>query len=461
MQRLLGVITLGLLAACASLPNAEGQSAAAADLSRATGCSQKLADGTTPPASTSFISPRTAILPFYQWQSHSGYCGEVSMIQAGLNHGQWTSQYNARLLCGAEGSGLDAPRGTALSQTGPAGFCSAHAQQPDYNAQLLLEPTAPANVNTCLANYGLSFEQYDSASQPAGKAGYRHFIAWVKAQLIAGREITLGVLEPGGTDEQYDHIVSVVKIGTNHDPSDATYFGDDVLYIEDHGSMTFLNGKATNNPAIPPQASSTKACIPYVFGYTFDDLGKSAAEGHADDAHAYSILIPGQRAKVMTGGNGVANGPSVVAHDFATAVIGPVGEVLPVTLDINGTATNGKANPRDRVAGFAYESPFVGDADGEGCSNAPPASWMDITFGVTVSGLQAGTSYVLYEYDFDAVTGIGSAAALAVPTSAFNANAGQATHATPFVAEGPTFTTAVTRSSGTTVVFRAVPADAP
>jgi hypothetical protein len=48
-----------------------------------------------------------------------------------------------------------------------------------------------------------------------------------------------------------------------------------------------------------------------------------------------------------------------------------------------------------------------------------------------------------------------------VPTSSFNAQASLATHTTHFVADGPTFTTSVKRLSSQTIVFRAVPADAP
>ena len=458
-----GLLGLGLLAACSVAPSGEAEGESGSAVSQASTCSQKLADGTTAPTTKAFISPAQPVTPFYQWQSQSGNCGETSMIQAGLNHGQWTSQFNARLLCGAQGNGLDGEPGVSLSQTGPDAFCGAHKDAPDYNAQLLLEPTAAANVNTCLSNYGLTFEQYDSASQPTGKAGYEDFMSWVKAQTIAGHQITLGVLEPGGSDPQYDHIVSVVKIGTNHDATDATYHGDDVLYIEDHGSLMFLGGKETSNPAIPPQASNSKACIPYVYGYSFDDLGKTAAQGHKESAHAYSILVPGPSAKVMTGGDGASNNATaVMVHDFATAVVGPAGAgQKPVVLAITGTSTNGKANPKDRLAGFAYESPFVGNADGDGCSNNPPASWMEMTFDVTVSELEAGTSYNLYEYSFDRIEGVGSAAALAVPTTGFNANAAQATNVTPFTADNTTFTTSVTRSSDKTIVFRAVAADAP
>jgi hypothetical protein len=86
---------------------------------------------------------------------------------------------------------------------------------------------------------------------------------------------------------------------------------------------------------------------------------------------------------------------------------------------------------------------------------------MQITAEVTVSGLTAGTAYNLYEYDFTSVSGLGPAAALAVPTSGFNAHASMATHATPFKPTGGSFTETVTFASNQVVVFRAVPASAP
>src|SRR6516165_2718747 len=70
-------------------------------------CNQSLIDK-LPPATTYYIYPRVAIQPFYQWENNFGYCGEVSMIQAGLANGEWMSQYDARLVCGA-----------GLGQSGP------------------------------------------------------------------------------------------------------------------------------------------------------------------------------------------------------------------------------------------------------------------------------------------------------------------------------------------------------
>ena len=80
-------------------------------------CGQSLVDGSTPPSTVSYIYPRQTVQPFYQWENNDGYCGEVSMMQAGLNNGQWMSQFNARLICG-----------TGLSQSGPNGACASTSQ---------------------------------------------------------------------------------------------------------------------------------------------------------------------------------------------------------------------------------------------------------------------------------------------------------------------------------------------
>src|SRR5580692_10667511 len=38
------------------------------------------------------------IPPRYQWDANNGYCGEVSLISAGLYYGQYVSQYDIRAL---------------------------------------------------------------------------------------------------------------------------------------------------------------------------------------------------------------------------------------------------------------------------------------------------------------------------------------------------------------------------
>jgi hypothetical protein len=424
-------------------------------------CLQGRVDGTVAPKATIYLYPRHPITPFYQWEANDGYCGEVSLIQAGLGSGQWMSQLTAREICGAAGNGMDAPRGLPLSQSGPDGFCAAHKSTPDYNAQLLLEDDASANAATCLANARLDHRTYLYDGTP-GLPGYRRFLSWVKAETMAGHAVAIGVLVRLAPDEQYDHIASVLSIGTNHAPTDASYYDDDVLYLDDHGAIT---APLLDTPTIPPDSrKGASGCAPFVFGYTFGELAKTRLA--ADIApHVFSILIPGvPKSQTNTGGNGIGYGPTVTGRNYAFSVSGPEdsdGTTLPVTVRIASTTTAGKPNPMDPVAGYNYENPCIGsNTYGASCTNLPPTT-MSMTLEVTVSGLAASRHYNLYEYDVDSVSGTAASAALSVPTSRFNAQAGMAARVTPILAEGPTFVTRVDRSSRQTVVFRAVPQEAP
>ncbi|MGO9452354.1 MAG: hypothetical protein ACLQDV_15140 [Candidatus Binataceae bacterium] len=429
-------------------------------------CGQKLVDGTTPPATAYYIYPRQTVAPFYQWENNNGYCGEVSMIQAGLNNGQWTSQFNARLVCGS-----------GLSQTGPNGACAAHHGEADYNAQLLIEdpdtgvsgPNTYADAALCLSNSRLRAATFDYTGQSAGMAGYQQYMSWIKNEAIRGHQVTVAVLVSGGDGTQYDHEATVIKIGTNHSVDDSAYYLDDVLYIDDHGNYTFSDGEPASNPGIPPGAGSDVAgCTPYIFGYTFDSFANTREGANGKNAHGYSIVIPGSATiDTYTGGSGYAPVSIVGPHNYAFSVAGPEdlgSETLPVALTIVGpTYANGVANPRDPIAGYDYENPKIGNSNrGKSCTNAPPSAWMtNFELQAVVSGLTPGVAYNLYEYEFSSVAGVGSAAALAVPTQNFNANANLASHVTTFTAAASTYTTSVTTTSDKIVVFRCVPADAP
>jgi hypothetical protein len=429
-------------------------------------CSQTLVDGTTPPPTTSYIDPRTPVHPFYQWENNDGYCGEVSMMQAGLNSGQWMSQWNARLICG-----------TGLSQSGPDGACAAHHNQVNFNAQLLIEdpdtgvsgPNPYAHAALCLANSRLSASTYDYTHQPPGMTGYEDYMSWVKQQVIAGNQVTVALLINGGTDQQYDHEVAVIKIGTNHSPGDPTYYPDDVLYFDDHGAYTLFGENFGLNPPIPPGAgSNTTDCTPYIYGYTFASLANTRAGANRNNAQGYSIIIPGHRTiQVYTGGSGYDTLAITGPHNYAFSVSGPedpTSVTLPVALTIVGpTVTKGLTNPLDPIAGYDYENPMVGtNLLGLSCTNHRPDGWMThFELQATVSGLTPAVSYNLYEYDFSSVRGEGRTAALAVPVESFNANAGLATHVTTFTAAGSTYTHTISTSSDKIVVFRCVPVSAP
>jgi hypothetical protein len=411
-------------------------------------CDQTLLDYPLPPAKAHTITPRRPIVPFYQWENNDGYCGEVSLLQAAMNNGQWMSQLNVRLLCGAYL--LEDGGEVSASQAGPDGYCAAHGQNPYEYAQLLFTCQAGcAAAARCLSNARLSAESYETPAGQTGKAAYEAYMSWVKQKLIAGDWVTVGVLWQWGNDSEYDHIVSVTSIGTDHDPTDATYYGDDVLYLDDHGLETFRNGQEADNPGVPLGASGVDGgCTPYYFGDTFDNLGRARADMSPNGHQPYGFPMP-----------------TASASNYAFAVSGPLdtgGDTLPVTLTITGTTTNGAANPADPIASYNYENPFIGTStQGSSCTNTPPKHWMDVTAEVTVEGLTAGTDYNLYEYDFASVTGVGSAAALAVPTSSFNAAASKATRQTAFTAMGATYSTSASFTSDQVVVFRAVPASAP
>jgi hypothetical protein len=225
----------------------------------------------------------------------------------------------------------------------------AHHAQVNFNAQLLIEdpgtgvsgPNTYADAAQCLANSRLSAATFHYTAQSSGMAGYEEYMSWVKQQVIAGHQVTIAILLNGGSDPQYDHEVSVIKIGTNHLPTDPTYYPDDVVYFDDHGVYTLSGDSFTSNPRIPPGAGAdSTGCTPYVFGYTFGSLAKTRAGANRHDAQAYSIVIPGERAiLVYTGGSGYDPVPIVGPHNYAFSVAGPEdpkGETLPVALTIVG-----------------------------------------------------------------------------------------------------------------------------
>lgn len=406
-----------------------------------------------------------------------------------------------------------------LGQSGPPGWCEAFRGNPNFNSQgaeappLLREkrtriknrvhtwpdtawrcrrpltrspstvsyespgdtivgPYDFASAKSCLANAHLDATVYASALQPHGQAGFEHFIGWVKSRLIAGDVVSIGILDRFGSDAQYDHEVTVVKVGTNHALDDARYYADDVLYWEDHGAYgVLLDAKPgasdldPASPAVPPGAADNATCAPFLFGYQVSLLANTRDQANRDTSLAYSIVLPGAPGgETQDGGDGYASAVRVSSRNFGFAASGlhdPTGVTRLVSVAIVASSTGGKANPRDPVCGYAYESPYIGTSPtGSGCSNAQPQA-MSITLQATVHGLTPGVAYVLYEFQLPGVSGTGAAAALPVPTSAFNRNAGRASHATPFNATASTYVHQVTRLSSQVVVFRCVAASAP
>ncbi|MFM7146345.1 MAG: hypothetical protein ACKOW5_08410, partial [Actinomycetales bacterium] len=120
-----------------------------------------------------------------QWNANYGYCGETSLISAGMFYGQYTSQWTAR----------------SLASPGVA--------QTDRESQLLLG----VNDMTAANRMKLSAVTFDSDQQTST----RQFLTWITSMVLRDHPVIIGLLLnmrrsdgelPG--DAEYDHIVPVL-----------------------------------------------------------------------------------------------------------------------------------------------------------------------------------------------------------------------------------------------------------
>lgn len=188
--------------------------------------------------------------PRLEWDQNSGYCGEVSLIVAGLYYGQYCSQFTARAL-GAPG----------IPQYSPA-------------AQLLFGTTADQAASSMSLNL---FDWRGGTSQ--------EFLAWVKARVVDGFPVIIGIfnneylmygqLNPEEGDPEYDHIVVVYGVGSQTPLTDTSYYDTDVLYFHDHGLWS-----AFRNP-------------PFNFSAQFGSFLLNRIQANALDGPLYSLINNG------------------------------------------------------------------------------------------------------------------------------------------------------------------------
>lgn len=253
--------------------------------------------------------------PRLQWSVNGGYCGEVSVIAGGLYFGQYMSQYTARDI--------------ALKG----------APQTSYEL-LLGENDQYAATQMRLQSAEWDYNDEENTSD---------FLVWVKQQVIQGNPVAIGVymnqsiFHPGHKgDADYDHIVTVYQIDTNHPLTDPNYYPDDVFYFSDHG--------------LYKEDGSHR---PYLFHSRFD-VQKSRHDANLPDSPIYSLPL-------CNVDNGVAN--------YGLSIQSVVGDTLPV-----------------RVKTSVNSEPEMAKG------NVPPAP-ESITLTATVSGLEAGQIYNLYRYN--------------------------------------------------------------
>ena len=154
------------------------------------------------------LLPITARL---QWDANFGYCGETSLISAGLAYGQYASQWTARALASP---GVD---------------------QTQESSQLLLG----VNDVAAATNMKLAVTPFDSVAQRSTP----EYLSWVKAMILQGFPVIIGVFtnataDPASApgDAEYDHIVPVLGIGSTAElsPTDRRYRSTDVVVFSDN-----------------------------------------------------------------------------------------------------------------------------------------------------------------------------------------------------------------------------------
>jgi hypothetical protein len=312
--------------------------------------------------------------PRYQWNSNYGYCGEVSMISAGLYYGQYLSQYDARTL---DGSGLPQNR---------------------YRSQLLVG----VNAATAAANMHLSAVPSDARTGNNSE----QFLAWVKSYVVVGDPAIIGIYmnqylfygdKNPNAGSDYDHIVPVIGISSNHPLTDTQYYGTDVITFND-------NGEWTGTPNGQPK---------YVFSYEFGPFQKTRQQANSPTGTIYSLPD-------KTTDYGIA----------ITGIIDEDHETVPVRV-----ATN-----------VNYERPAIKNG-----SNTRPTP-MPLTLTITVSGLNPGTTYNLYRYD--SMANVPNTAFNAHASQAYE-------HWTITISSGSTYTMSENIMSDDVAAYRAVPASAP
>lgn len=183
--------------------------------------------------------------PRMQWNANSGYCGETSLLTAGIQFGQYASQWTARSLA------------------------SPGIPQTDVNAQLLL------GVN----GVSTATEMRLDAQRGPETQNWMEFMSWVREEVVAGRVVILGVFnntfmlgESGMGDDSYDHIVPVYGFESSSPlVVGSSALGDDVLTLSDNGLRTI------------------QTHMPFYYSYRVEDFRRSREGADAVGGPVYSM----------------------------------------------------------------------------------------------------------------------------------------------------------------------------
>ncbi|MGE9295655.1 MAG: hypothetical protein ACQKBV_05150 [Puniceicoccales bacterium] len=317
------------------------------------------------------------IPPRLQWNENNGYCGETSFISAGLNFGQYCSQFTARSIA------------------------SPGIPQYDESAQLLL------GVNDTYAAQRMRLDADEFYYETQTRS--LDFMDWVKSNTLAGNVVIIGVFNNGiilgewtqrtDGDPEYDHIVPVLEFGSRVPFSQTRneYSPGDVITISDNG----LYGPFGN----PPE---------YQFYYAYRYFHFLGSRRMANRPNGPVYLLKNRPA------------------NYGIAIKGVL-DLDEVTIPVRLVASRNSEPQIDHH------------------SNTAPVP-EPLTLTATVSIPNQRRAYNLYLYDdFDKT-----------PVANFNALAGNAVDSWVIPANsGDTFEVVINTMTDQTVIFRAVPANAP
>ena len=251
-----------------------------------------------------------------EWSSPaSGYCGETSILSAGLQLGQYVPMYLVRQLLAdyfsstavlANGkyfwSGAPLQPTTYLKQmwssyfgigwnendsngTGPGAAYKAYAKKGklplhdwfvnngQYYCQVVpqigpagSDPDSYDPINHVLNSLNLTHEHYQVHLHDQDTKNL--FIPWIKKNVLKGYPVIIGLQDffGGSNDTDFDHIVTVFGWGSNRPLNQLKYFPDDEIVFSDHGLA--VCGQQ-------PHGGS----IPYYFRYTMEVQRKLKTTG--------------------------------------------------------------------------------------------------------------------------------------------------------------------------------------
>ena len=319
------------------------------------------------PSFGTIFSVKNNIPPRGQWVTNYGYCGEVAMISAGLYYGQYLSQYDARAIA------------------------SPGIKQNKSNSQLLLGVNDEASAKRMRL-------KYDSKSTSSNA----DFYTWVKNHVSKNHPVIIGVfnnefllygdININAGDDEYDHIVPVIGIGSNYSLTDSFYL-DDLILFSDNGLY------------------SPNGIMPYYYLYNATIFLKDRQMANSKKSQIYSL-------------------PDYPENKYGIAIMGvmdPNNEALPVRVEtsINTELPEIKNNSFTR----------------------PVSRSLKLT--ITVTKLTPGINYNLYRYsnENDIPT---------VSFNANSKNKGISPWRVINITSGSTWTTSVAIKSSDKVFFRAV-----